>query len=238
MDTTLADVITIGAMIAGAYLVGSIPSSYLVGRLAKGVDIREHGSRNVGSSNLSAQVGAWWAVPVVPFDALVKGTLPVVIASEKVLGLGLGVEVAAGIAGITGHNWSVFSGLRGGRGMTTVLGASGALNFPLLVVYGSVAALGVLFTPWKDSAAWWMIAVIMMPVWAVLLNLPVEIGWFAVAFGVVTAAKRMTSNTLKGRDGTITPGLLWTRVVFDRDIAGREAWLAQTREESADRSAN
>lgn len=229
MDTLLAVVV-----IACAYLVGSIPGSYLVGRLAKGVDIREHGSKNSGASNLSAQVGAWWAVPVVPFDVLVKGALPVVIASEKVLGLGLGIEVAAGIAGIAGHNWSVFSGFHGGRGMATVLGATGALNFPLLIVYGSVAALGVLFTPWKDSAVWWMIAVVLMPAWAALLNLPVEVVWFAVAFAVVTAAKRMMSNTLKGRDGTVTPGLLWTRLVFDRDIAGREAWLGQTRENSTD----
>ncbi len=57
MDALLAIVV-----IAGAYLVGSIPTSYLVGRLVKGVDIRELGSKNVGTSNLSAQVGAWWAV--------------------------------------------------------------------------------------------------------------------------------------------------------------------------------
>jgi glycerol-3-phosphate acyltransferase PlsY len=234
MDAQLADVITIGVVIASAYLVGSIPTSYLVGRLAKGVDIRERGSKNVGASNLAAQVGAWWAVPVTPVDIFIKGTLPVLIASEKVLGLGLGVEAAAGIAGIAGHNWSVFSGFRGGRGMATILGATGALNFPLLVVYGSIAALGVLFTPWKDSAVWWLIAVILMPVWAALLNLPIEIVWFSVAFVVVTAAKRMTSNSLKGNDGMITFGLLWTRLVFDRDIAGREAWLDETREESTD----
>lgn len=222
------------AVIAGAYLVGSIPSSYLVGRLAKGVDIREHGSKNVGSSNLSAQIGAWWAVPVVPFDVLAKGTLPVAIASEKLLGLGLGVEAAAGIAGIVGHNWSVFSGFRGGRGMATVLGSTGVLNFPLLIVYGAVAALGVLFTPWKDSAVWWMIAVVLMPVWAALLNLPVEIVLFATAFAVVTAGKRMTSNSLRDREGNITPRLLWTRLVFDRDVAGRQEWLEQSREGPAD----
>ena len=226
MDALLAIVV-----IAGAYLVGSIPTSYLVGRLVKGVDIRELGSKNVGTSNLSAQVGAWWAVPVVFFDGLAKGLLPVVIASEKVLGLGLGVEVAAGIAGISGHNWSVFLGFTGGRGMLTVLGVIGALNFPLLIVYGSVAALGVLFTPWKDSAVWWMIAVVLMPAWVALLNLPVEIIWFAAAFAVVAAAKRMTSNSLKGSDGAITPGLLLTRFLFDRDIAGREAWLDRTRDE-------
>lgn len=229
MDTLLAV-----AVIAGAYLVGSIPSSYLVGRLVGGVDIREHGSKNVGTSNLSVHVGAWWAAPVALFDGLVKGLLPVVIASERVLGLGLGAEVAAGIAGITGHNWSVFLGFTGGRGMLTGLGATGALSFPLLIVYGSVAALGVLFTPWKDSAVWWIIAVILMPAWAALLNLPVEIIWFAVAFAVVTAAKRMTSNSVKGIDGNITPGLLRNRFLFDRDIASRDTWLDRTRDEPAE----
>ncbi len=219
------------ALIAGAYLVGSIPSSYLVGRLARGIDIREHGSKNVGASNLSAQVGAWWAVPVVPFDVLVKGTLPVLIASDRMLGLGLGVEVAAAIAAITGHNWSVFSRFHGGRGMATVLGTTAALNFPLLIVYGSVAALGVLFTPWKDSAAWWMIAVVLMPVWATLLNLPVEIVWYAGAFAMVIAAKRMTSNSLRDSDGNVTTRLLWNRLVFDRDIADRAAWLEQSLED-------
>ena len=229
MDTVLAAV-----LIAGAYVVGSIPTAYIVGRLAGGVDIREHGSRNVGASNLTAQVGAWWAVPVVLFDIFIKGTLPVAIASEELLGLGLGVQVAAGIAGVAGHNWSVFSGFHGGRGMATVLGAMIVLNFPLLVVYGSVPALGVLFTPWKDSAAWWLIGVILMPVWAALLNLPAEIVWFAVAFALVTAAKRMTSNSLRGSDGRLALELLLTRLVFDRDVVEREAWLGQASDKAVD----
>ncbi|MDA1279600.1 MAG: glycerol-3-phosphate acyltransferase [Chloroflexi bacterium] len=225
-----SDTLIAVAFVLGVYLVGSIPSSYLVGRLVGGVDIREHGSKNLGSSNLAAQVGAWWAVPVAPFDILVKGALPVFIASEKVLGLGLGVEAAAGIAGVVGHNWSIFTRFQGGRGMATVLGATGALNFPLLVVYGSVPALGVLFTPWKDSAVWWLIAVIAMPVWAALLNLPIEIVWFSIAFAFVTAAKRMTSNTLVGSDNRITASLLWTRLLFDRDLADREEWLKRSPE--------
>ena len=47
------------AVIVGAYLVGSIPTSYLIGRLAKNVDIRELGSKNIGASNLASKVGAW-----------------------------------------------------------------------------------------------------------------------------------------------------------------------------------
>ena len=142
------------AMIVGAYLVGSIPTSYLIGRLAKNVDIRERGSKNIGASNLASQVGAWWVVPVAPFDVFIKGALPVLIASEKILGLGIGIEVASGLAGIIGHNWSIFSGFKGGRGMATVFGATLAINFPLLIVYASIPTLGVHFTPWKDSAAW------------------------------------------------------------------------------------
>ena len=217
-------------LVASAYLVGSIPASYLIGRFAKGIDIRERGSRNLGASNLTAQAGAWWAVPVVLFDVFIKGTLPVLIASDKVLGLGLSIEVLAGIAGIAGHNWSIFSGLRGGRGIATALGSMGALNLPLLIVYGSIPALGVLFTPWKDSAVWWMIGIILLPVWAVLLNLPLEIIIFSCAFIVLTVTKRMTSNSLRGTNAQIDAKLLLTRLVFDRDTVDREAWLNQQRE--------
>jgi glycerol-3-phosphate acyltransferase PlsY len=213
------------ALVIGAYLVGSIPTSYLVGRLASGVDIRERGSGNIGASNLTSQVGAKWAAPVVIFDVVVKGLLPVLVASDKILDLGIGVEAAAGMAGIIGHNWSVFSGLHGGRGMATMLGATLALNLPLLIIYGSVPALGVLFTPWKDSAVWFLIAVILLPVWAALLNLPMDLVWFSVAFALVTAGKRMTSNSLRDQNGSISTRLLWTRLVFDRDIANRENWI-------------
>jgi len=218
--------IPIGIVI-GAYIIGSIPTSYLVGRLANGVDIRERGTGNIGASNLTSQVGAKWAAPVVVFDVLVKGSLPVLIVSERVLGLGLGMEVAVAIAAIAGHNWSVFSRFHGGRGMAAMLGATLALNFPLLIIYGSVPALGVLFSPWKDSAVWFFVAVILMPVWAVLLNLPIELVWFSVLFAVITGAKRMTSNSLRDTDGVISARLLWTRLVFDRDIADRELWVGR-----------
>ena len=216
--------IPIGTIIS-AYLIGSIPTSYLVGRLAGGGDIREHGSGNIGASNLTSQVGAKWATPVVVFDVLVKGTLPVFIVSERALGLGIGMEAAVAIASIVGHNWSVFSRFHGGRGMATTLGSTLALNFPLLIIYGSVPALGVLFSPWKDSAVWFSVAVILMPVWAVLLNLPIELVWFSVSFAVLTAAKRMTSNSLRDASGVISTRLIWTRLVFDRDIADRELWI-------------
>ncbi len=198
------------AVIVGAYLVGSIPTSYLIGRLAKNIDIRELGSKNIGASNLASQVGAWWVVPVAIFDVFIKGTLPVILASEKI-----------------GHNWSIFSGFKGGRGMATAFGATLAINFPLLIVYASIPTLGVHFTPWKDSAAWWLIALILMPVWAALLNLPVEIIWFALVFALITITKRITSNSLRDDNKQISLRLIRTRLVFDRDIAARQNWIDQ-----------
>jgi glycerol-3-phosphate acyltransferase PlsY len=221
------DLTTTITVVIGAYLVGSIPTSYLIGQWIGGVDIKQHGSGNVGTSNLTAQVGAKWAAPVVIFDVFVKGSFPVFLISSRYLDLGVGTESAVGIAAILGHNWSVFAKFQGGRGMATVLGTTLALNFPLLVVYGSVPALGVLFTPWKDSAVWWLIAVIMMPVWAVLLNLPLELVIFSVTFALITAAKRMTSNSLRDNSGSISVQLMLTRVVFDRDISNRDEWVQQ-----------
>ena len=118
-------------LIAGAYLLGSVPTAYWMGRAIKGIDIRQYGSGNVGISNFAAHVSKRWGVLLVVFDLMVKGVVPVLLASDKVLGLGLGVEVGAGLAVIIGHVWSVFIRFSGGRGMTTVLAVAGSLNFPL-----------------------------------------------------------------------------------------------------------
>ncbi|HCI85210.1 MAG TPA: hypothetical protein DHV68_00040 [Dehalococcoidia bacterium] len=215
------------AVVVGSYLVGSFPSAMLIGKLVAGVDLRKHGTGNLGASNLTSQVNAIWATPVIIFDIFAKGSLPVLVASDLVLGLGVGVEAAAALAGITGHNWSIFSGFNGGRGMATMVGATLALNFPVLIAYGIVPSLGVLYTPWKDSAVWWFIALLILPIWAVLLNLPFELLCFAFLFLLVTFAKRITSNSLRGKNGEITARLLATRLVFDRDILNREEWIEQ-----------
>ena len=111
--------------------------------------------------------------------------------------------------------------------MATVFGATLAISFPLLIVYASIPTLGVHFTPWKDSAAWWLIALILMPVWAALLNLPVEIIWFALVFALITITKRITSNSLRDDNKQISLRLIRTRLVFDRDIAARQNWIDQ-----------
>ena len=65
-----------------------------------------------------------------------------------------------------------------------------------IVMVGAVAAIAVLYAPWKDSAPWWLLAALLMPVWIGLLNLPWEVFVFAAGFTLIVSAKRITSNDL------------------------------------------
>ena len=149
-------------LLIGAYLFGAIPTSFWMARVIRGIDIRQYGSGNVGISNFARHVGKRWAIGIIVFDVAVKGPLPVILASSKVLDLGLGVEVAVGIAVILGHNWSIFIRFSGGRGMGTVLGVVGSLSFLLVWLY-----LLTSFTIWlgtwsitgrRDSSISWFLA--------------------------------------------------------------------------------
>ena len=226
-----SDTLAAVLLIAGAYLLGALPSSYVLARLLKGIDIRKYGSGNVGISNFVVHAGWRWAVPLVLFDIFVKGLLPVLIASPKVLDLGLTVEVAAGFAAIFGHNWSVWLRFGGGRGMATVLGVLATLYYPLVFAYGAVAGFGWLATRRRDSAVWWGIAALLLPIFAALLMIPgyveFEVVAFCLAFLIMTAIKRLTSNrsTESGREKVPLGRLVWNRIVFDRDISLREDWV-------------
>ena len=93
--------------IIGAYLLGAVPAAYLVARWARGIDLRQYGSGNVGAANVITTVSKRWGISVVIFD-LLKGMVVVYVA--RWIGLDIVQQVAAGLAAIIGHNWSVFLG--------------------------------------------------------------------------------------------------------------------------------
>ncbi len=101
------------------YLLGSIPTAYIVGRLLKGVDIRQIGDGNMGAANTFRQLGPKAGVAVGMVDAA-KGALAVIIA--QVAGMSLATVLLTGAAAVIGHNWPVFLGFRGGRGEATTIG--------------------------------------------------------------------------------------------------------------------
>ena len=102
-----------------AYLFGSIPSAYLIGRLRKGTDIREIGTRNMGAMNVFYNVGFWWGALVLAID-MGKGAAAVAVAGA--FGVPEIVQFIASGAAVLGHSFPVFLRFSGGKGGATCIG--------------------------------------------------------------------------------------------------------------------
>lgn len=128
--------------ILGAYLVGSIPFGYLIGRL-RGVDVRTVGSKNIGATNVYRTVGKAWGVLAFVCD-FVKGLLPTLLAVLFVSSASSPIPhpssfpVCVGLAAVVGHTLTVFMKFRGGKGVATGFGMMMAL-----VPYPSLSAFAV-----------------------------------------------------------------------------------------------
>ncbi|MFN9623261.1 MAG: glycerol-3-phosphate 1-O-acyltransferase PlsY [Cyanobacteriota bacterium] len=124
-----------GLLLAG-YLLGSLPSGWLAGRLLAGLDIREHGSGSTGATNVLRVLGKGPALMVFLLDVL-KGTAAVLLAKAVLGGAGWegtrldGWVVAAGLAALAGHIWPVWLGWRGGKAVATGLGMLLGLAWPV-----------------------------------------------------------------------------------------------------------
>jgi len=147
-----------------SYLLGSIPTAYIAGRMLKGRDIRQMGDGNMGAQNAFRQLGARAGITVGIIDAA-KGALAVLIAQSASLPLPL--VMLTGAAAICGHNWPVLLRFRGGRGESTAIGVLLILvTVPMLILsvptvlvlwrWHSVnKASAVLFVP-LSLLCWWL----------------------------------------------------------------------------------
>jgi glycerol-3-phosphate acyltransferase PlsY len=124
-----------------AYLVGAIPSSYLVGKYVAGIDLREHGSKNLGATNVYRVLGLKYALPVAVGD-IAKGVIPVVLLAP-LAGSQAWLPLTMGIAAVVGHVFSIFVGFRGGKGVATAAGVVLALE-PVALGITTIAWLLVL----------------------------------------------------------------------------------------------
>lgn len=109
----------VGALIA-SYFVGAIPTSFVVGRVFRGIDLREHGSKNLGATNLFRVLGWRFAVPVGLFD-LAKGAIPVLVFGPWGPSGAL-FPLICGVTAVAGHAFSVFVRFKGGKGVATGAG--------------------------------------------------------------------------------------------------------------------
>ena len=125
-----------------SYLLGSIPTAYIAGKFYKGIDIREHGSRNVGATNVFRVLGKVPGTIVLVIDIL-KGVLAVALVSSF-LGLESNIfYILFGMASVCGHNWTVFLNFKGGKGVATSLGVLIGLTIKIISIR-AVLALAVL----------------------------------------------------------------------------------------------
>lgn len=106
--------------LVAAYLVGATPTSYVAGRVAKGIDLREQGSRNLGATNVYRVLGWRWAIPVGLID-VAKGAVPVALFGSWAQGAP-GFPVFLGLAAVLGHMFSPYVGFKGGKGVATAAG--------------------------------------------------------------------------------------------------------------------
>lgn len=170
-------VIAAGALFG--YLAGSISPGLLIGRLY-GVDVRDYGSGKTGFTNTLRSVGVFPAIVVISAD-IAKGSAAVLVGSQ-LLGEPWAAALA-GIAAVAGHNWPLFAGFRGGRGVATAFGAFVAID-PLAGVFIlAVAALVLAATRYMS-----LVSVIGVFVGAIVLVVRAQTGALPleyIAFGLV-----------------------------------------------------
>ncbi|MGQ0848231.1 MAG: glycerol-3-phosphate acyltransferase [Actinomycetota bacterium] len=120
------------------YLLGSIPFSYLIGRL-NGVDLRKIGSQNAGAGNLTRSVGVPAGIAGALLDGL-KGLVPVLVMKGQ--GVGPAIVSVSGLAIVVGHNWSIFIRSRSGRGLAPSSGVLVGVDPSLIFWPGGWAVAG------------------------------------------------------------------------------------------------
>ena len=112
-------------LVLAAYVVGSLPFGLLAGKM-RGIDIRQHGSGNIGATNVFRICGKRLGIAVFVLD-LIKGLLPVILAKQLTSGSQGLVPVFCGVAAILGHNFPIWLKLRGGKGIAASAGVVGGL---------------------------------------------------------------------------------------------------------------
>jgi glycerol-3-phosphate acyltransferase PlsY len=158
------------------YLLGSIPTAYIVSRVRRGVDIRTIGSGNMGGANVMREIGTHEGTFVGLFD-IAKGAGAILIA--QALGVSELWIFGAGFAAVMGHNFPVFAGFRGGRGSATIIGI-----FLVLAPMATLVTLAVVAIPFFASRKFGgavIIGLALLPFFAWLLEGSLSLVRYALA---------------------------------------------------------
>ena len=159
------------SMILIAYLLGSIPNAVWIGKKYYGIDIREHGSRNAGTTNMLRVLGRRAALPVFALDVL-KGFVAVALLGllkydDNISDIWLiNLKIIAVFAAVLGHIFPIFAGFRGGKGVATLVGAIMGVNAPLVLLCFGVWFLVLMITHYVSLAS--MVAGCSFPIFTLI----------------------------------------------------------------------
>ncbi|MCB1232694.1 MAG: glycerol-3-phosphate 1-O-acyltransferase PlsY [Verrucomicrobiae bacterium] len=185
-----------------AYVIGATPFGFLAGKL-RGIDIRDHGSGNIGATNVLRVLGKPIGISVLILDVL-KGLVPVVIAQRASGGDSSIIPILAGITTILGHNYTFWLGFKGGKGIATSAGAIAPLiPIPLAV---ALALWGIAFAVTRYVSIASIAAALSLPVTATIQGLIAgSHDWPLLIFTLflaVMATWRHRTNIRRLREGT------------------------------------
>ncbi|MBI1967980.1 MAG: glycerol-3-phosphate 1-O-acyltransferase PlsY [Gemmatimonadetes bacterium] len=150
--------------LVAAYVLGATPTSYLAGRLGRGIDLREHGSKNLGATNAYRILGWKYAIPVGLIDVL-KGAVPVLLFGRWAGGPAW-LPVALGVAAVLGHIYSPYVRFKGGKGVATAAGMFLGLAPLALVIALPVWGICLKLTGYVSLSS--IIAAASFPLWVLL----------------------------------------------------------------------
>ena len=166
------------AVIVLAYFIGALPTGLILVRVLRGEDIRKYGSGNIGAANVLRVAGPAVAAAVLLVDVL-KGLVPVLLALRA--GLAPWAVVATGLAAIAGHNWSIFLGFRGGKGIATSAGVLAGLSLQAALVAAAVWIVVVAISRFSSLGS--LVAAVSVPLTLWRFRTPPEY----VAFGIIAS---------------------------------------------------
>ena len=206
-------------IVLGSYLSGGVSVAYLAGRLLRGIDLRRYGSGNLGPSNVWQQVSRPATVPVGLLE-IGQGLLGILIA--KAADQSLGVQIAAGLAALAGHNWSPFLRLSGGRGVGPAIGFMLILSPVALGAFTGVSLIGVAL---RAVPQFVLLGIVLVPVVALAKGQAPEIVVGLAVMAALVVAKRLLTNRPSIASGADAREVLVNRLLYDRDTRGREVWV-------------
>ena len=189
-----------------SYLLGSVPTSYTMGRVWKGIDLRKHGSGNVGATNTFRVLGPIPGV-IVLFADVLKGLIAVLFISRLAMGSSLScewVKVFCGIAAICGHNWTIFLKFKGGRGVATSTGVFLGLAWQAMLLVISVWLVIVALTRYISLGS--ILGAVALPILVYTLNAPLPYLLFSILASLLVIMKHIPNikRLIKGKENKLS----------------------------------